>query len=102
MLLKVKSASVLGVEAEILDIEVDLSLHHLTRYHVVGLPDLFPLGQEGDEPPVRTHRGGDVLPPRPRGWSQEQRSGLTRSLPSGHEGKVLALDGLFPCDRETV
>ena len=39
MLLKVKSASVLGVEAEILDIEVDLSVHHLTRYHVVGLPD---------------------------------------------------------------
>ena len=39
MLLKVKSASVLGIEAEILDIEVDLSVHHLTRYHVVGLPD---------------------------------------------------------------
>ncbi len=30
MLLKVKSASVQGVEAEILDIEVDLSVHHLT------------------------------------------------------------------------
>ncbi len=39
MLLKVHSASVLGIEAEILDIEVDLSLHSKSIYHVVGLPD---------------------------------------------------------------
>jgi magnesium chelatase family protein len=39
MLLKVHSASVLGIQAEILDIEVDLSLNTKPRYHVVGLPD---------------------------------------------------------------
>ncbi len=39
MLLKVHSASVLGVEAEILDIEVDFSAGPHYRYHVVGLPD---------------------------------------------------------------
>ncbi|MDA2929231.1 ATP-binding protein, partial [Acidobacteria bacterium AH-259-O06] len=39
MLLKVHSASVLGIEAQIIDIEVDLSLRRGRRYHVVGLPD---------------------------------------------------------------
>ncbi|MFQ5740050.1 MAG: YifB family Mg chelatase-like AAA ATPase [Acidobacteriota bacterium] len=39
MLLKVHSASVLGIEAEILDIEVDLSVSFKPQYHVVGLPD---------------------------------------------------------------
>ncbi len=39
MLLKVHSASVLGVRAAILDIEVDLSLNSQQQYHVVGLPD---------------------------------------------------------------
>lgn len=39
MLLKVHSASVLGIQAEILDIEVDLSLHAKPTYNVVGLPD---------------------------------------------------------------
>ncbi len=39
MLLKVQSASVLGVEAQIIDIEVDLSLRRGRKYHVVGLPD---------------------------------------------------------------
>ena len=40
MLLKVQSASVLGIEAQIIDIEVDLSLHRGRKYHVVGLPDV--------------------------------------------------------------
>ena len=40
MLLKVQSASVLGIEARIIDIEVDLSLHRGRKYHVVGLPDV--------------------------------------------------------------
>ncbi|MDA2924084.1 YifB family Mg chelatase-like AAA ATPase [Acidobacteria bacterium AH-259-L09] len=39
MLLKVHSASVLGIEAQIIDIEVDLSLRRGRKYHVVGLPD---------------------------------------------------------------
>ena len=39
MLLKVQSASVLGIEAQIIDIEVDLSLRRGRKYHVVGLPD---------------------------------------------------------------
>ncbi len=39
MLLKVHSASVLGIQAEILDIEVDLSVSVKPRYQVVGLPD---------------------------------------------------------------
>ena len=40
MLLKVQSASVLGIEAQIIDVEVDLSLHRGRKYHVVGLPDV--------------------------------------------------------------
>jgi magnesium chelatase family protein len=39
MLLKVHSASVLGIQAQIIDIEVDLSLRKDKGYHVVGLPD---------------------------------------------------------------
>ncbi len=39
MLLKVHSASVLGIQAEILDIEVDLSVSVKPSYQVVGLPD---------------------------------------------------------------
>ena len=39
MLLKVQSASVSGIEAQIIDIEVDLSLRWGRKYHVVGLPD---------------------------------------------------------------
>jgi magnesium chelatase family protein len=39
MLLKVHSASVLGIEAQLIDIEVDLSLRRGKKYHVVGLPD---------------------------------------------------------------
>ena len=39
MLLKVHSASVLGIQAQIIDIEVDLSLRRGQKYHVVGLPD---------------------------------------------------------------
>ena len=40
MLLKVQSASVMGIEAQIVDVEVDLSLHRGRKYHVVGLPDV--------------------------------------------------------------
>ena len=39
MLLKVHSASVLGIRAEIIDVEVDLLLRRKPKYHVVGLPD---------------------------------------------------------------
>ncbi len=39
MLLKVHSASVLGIQAEIIDVEVDISQSMRSRYHVVGLPD---------------------------------------------------------------
>ena len=39
MLLKVQSASVVGIQAQIIDIEVDLSLRRGRKYHVVGLPD---------------------------------------------------------------
>ena len=39
MLLKVHSASVLGIEAEMIDVEVDLSIAEKQTYHVVGLPD---------------------------------------------------------------
>lgn len=39
MLLKVHSALVLGIQAEIIDVEVDLSLRRGQKYHVVGLPD---------------------------------------------------------------
>lgn len=39
MLLKVQSASVMGIQAQIIDIEVDLSLRRGRKYHVVGLPD---------------------------------------------------------------
>ena len=39
MLLKVHSASVLGIQAELIDIEVDLSVASKPSYHVVGLPD---------------------------------------------------------------
>ena len=39
MLLKVHSASVLGIQAQMIDIEVDLSLRKDHGYHVVGLPD---------------------------------------------------------------
>ena len=39
MLLTVQSASVLGIEAQMIDIEVDLSLRRGRKYHVVGLPD---------------------------------------------------------------
>ncbi len=37
MLLKVQSASVLGIEAQIIDIEVDLSLRRGRKSHVQGL-----------------------------------------------------------------
>ena len=39
MLLKLHSAFVLGIQAQIIDIEVDLSLRMGQKYHVVGLPD---------------------------------------------------------------
>ena len=39
MLLKAKSASVLGIHAEMIDVEVDLSMAERQCYHVVGLPD---------------------------------------------------------------
>jgi len=39
MLLKVKSAFVLGIHAQLIDIEVDLSVSDRPMYHVVGLPD---------------------------------------------------------------
>ncbi|MFZ0430760.1 MAG: YifB family Mg chelatase-like AAA ATPase [Acidobacteriota bacterium] len=39
MLMKVKSASVLGIQAQIIDVEVDLSPAPGFCYHVVGLPD---------------------------------------------------------------
>jgi magnesium chelatase family protein len=39
MLLKVQSASVLGIQAQIIDIEVDWTLRRGRKYHVVGLPD---------------------------------------------------------------
>jgi len=39
MLLKVQSASVMGVEAQLVDVEVDLMVAERHYYHVVGLPD---------------------------------------------------------------
>jgi len=39
MLLKVTSASVLGIDAQLIDVEVDLSVGAGLHYHVVGLPD---------------------------------------------------------------
>ena len=39
MLLKVHSASVLGIQAEIVDVEVNFTQTMRFRYHVVGLPD---------------------------------------------------------------
>jgi magnesium chelatase family protein len=39
MLLKVHSAFVLGIDAQMIDIEVDLSVSEKPQYHVVGLPD---------------------------------------------------------------
>ncbi len=78
----------------------DLAGPRIGQEHVD--PKEISLGEKSDVPPVRTHRRSNVLPPRPGGWGQEQRSGLTRSLPSGHEGKVLGLDGLSPPGRETV
>ncbi len=39
MLLKVHSAYVLGIDAQMIDIEVDLSVSEKPQYHVVGLPD---------------------------------------------------------------
>lgn len=39
MLLKVHSASVLGIRAQMVDVEVDLSASERMLYHVVGLPD---------------------------------------------------------------
>jgi magnesium chelatase family protein len=39
MLLKVHSALVLGIQAQIIDIEVDLAVRNSLKYHVVGLPD---------------------------------------------------------------
>ena len=39
MLLKVHSAFVLGIEAQMIDVEVDLSVSEKPQYHVVGLPD---------------------------------------------------------------
>lgn len=39
MLLKVHSAFVEGVQAELIDIEVDLTVNRKFSYHVVGLPD---------------------------------------------------------------
>jgi magnesium chelatase family protein len=38
VLLKVHSASVLGIQAQMIDIEVDLSLRKDNGYHVVGCP----------------------------------------------------------------
>ncbi|HLV02175.1 MAG TPA: YifB family Mg chelatase-like AAA ATPase [Acidobacteriota bacterium] len=39
MLLKVHSASVLGIQAQMVDVEVDISASDRMLYHVVGLPD---------------------------------------------------------------
>ena len=39
MLLKIHSAFVLGIDAQMIDIEVDLSVSEKPQYHVVGLPD---------------------------------------------------------------
>lgn len=39
MLLKVHSASVLGIQAQLIDVEVDLTMASRRLYHVVGLPD---------------------------------------------------------------
>jgi magnesium chelatase family protein len=39
MLMKVNSASVLGIQAQMIDVEVDLSVADRFYYHVVGLPD---------------------------------------------------------------
>ncbi len=39
MLLKIQSACVFGIQAELIDVEVDLSPSKQHRYHVVGLPD---------------------------------------------------------------
>ena len=56
MLLKVQSASVSGIEAQIIDIEVDLSLRWGRKYHVVDLPDVQRLEkvESGSEPPSKT------------------------------------------------
>ena len=47
MLLKVHSASLLGIEAQLIDVEVDLSLRRGRKYHVVGLPDTA-VGESGE------------------------------------------------------
>ncbi len=39
MLLKIQSASVFGIQAQLIDVEVDLSPSDRQRYNVVGLPD---------------------------------------------------------------
>ncbi|HUV12246.1 MAG TPA: YifB family Mg chelatase-like AAA ATPase, partial [Acidobacteriota bacterium] len=39
MLLKVHSAAVLGIDAQMIDVEVDLTVADRRYYHVVGLPD---------------------------------------------------------------
>ena len=39
MLLKIHSAAVLGIDAQMIDVEVDLTVADRRYYHVVGLPD---------------------------------------------------------------
>jgi len=63
MLLKVHSASVLGIQAQVIDIEVDLSLRgkDAKKYHVVGLPDAA-IKESGERVRAAIHNCGYQFP----------------------------------------
>ena len=62
MLLKIHSASLTGIRAEILDIEVDISSSHKFSYQVVGLPDTA-VRESGDRVRAATRNCGYAFPP---------------------------------------
>ena len=62
MLLKVHSASLTGLRAQILDIEVDISNSHKFHYQVVGLPDTA-VRESGDRVRAATRNCGYQFPP---------------------------------------
>ena len=61
MLLKVHSASVLGIQAQMIDIEVDLSIRSDKKYHVVGLPDAA-IKESGERVRAAIHNCGYDFP----------------------------------------
>ncbi len=72
MLLKVHSASLTGLRAQILDIEVDISNSHKFHYQVVGLPDTA-VRESGDRVRAATRNCGFSSPlvaPLPSTWHQ--------------------------------